>query len=328
MMLRRILALSLLSMLSACQAAPLSSLPRPMAAFAPQRPLNALNTPRSDWFASLPPNLQNYYAEARGQTGAALFESLSKIVSRSHTNSLGYGEARNFMYSTADNFKTQNQSGLLGVYSDVFIPGTSPSGNDYRERGDQNRDGTSGDFINCEHTWPQSFFNKSAPMVSDMHHLFPTLSKPNGMRGHHPFGEAREGRISYSTSSGSRLVIRSNRVKAAKAPVDAEEGLNAFSNADAVFEPGDRQKGNTARAMMYFWLRYRNGKIRSGDFDHQAFWASRVPMFRAWAEQVDPVDERERIRHDHIAQKQGNRNPFIDIPNLIALIGEDVISRP
>lgn len=319
---RRLLtALSLLSLLSAC-AAPLNPLPARMNSAANPM-LRQQAAARADWYAALPPNLQAYYAEAKGLTGMQLLDAMSRISARGH-QALSYGEARNFMYGTADNFNNRGVTGLVDVYSDLFIPGKTGNGNDYKERGDENRDGTSGDFINCEHTWPQSFFNKSLPMVSDMHHLFPTLSKPNGMRGHLPFGMASEGRVTYSTISGSKLVVRSGRTKLSKAPVDPEE-FSPFNNADAVFEPGNAQKGNTARALLYFWVRYQNQNVRGGDFDHNEFWASRVSMLRQWSEQADPIDERERTRHEMVAKRQGNRNPFIDIPNLASIIGEDAL---
>lgn len=322
----RLLALSLLTLITAtaCQSAPLT-------AFQPVNRFQSFNRPmqiqsRNDWYSQLPPALQSYYAEARGKTGKDLLQALHVIISRNH-NALDYGAARAYMYGIADNFKVNNQTGVVDVYSDLFIPGSTGNGNDYRERGDENRDGTSGDFINCEHTWPQSFFNKQLPMVSDMHHLFPTLSKPNGMRGHHPFGMASEGRVTYSTVSGSKLIVRSDRVAAPKSIAEPGD-LNPFMNADAVFEPGNQQKGNTARAMLYFYTRYYDKGIRSGDYEAQGFWSSRVPMFKQWAEQVDPVDERERTRHELVAQKQGNRNPFIDIPNLASIIGEQVLAQP
>ncbi|MGV3523318.1 MAG: endonuclease [Candidatus Sericytochromatia bacterium] len=315
-MFRRTLAISVLTLLAACQSAPLNANLR-----APVRFQSANNGAQTDWFSQLPPNLQAYYAEARGLTGAPLFEALHDIISRNHTP-YGYGEAKSFIYATADNFQVNNKPGVVAVYSDIFVPGSGGNGNAYKEQGDANKDGTSGDFINCEHTWPQSFFNKQMPMVSDMHHLFPTFSKPNGMRGHHPFGMASEGRVVYSTSSGSNLVMRSNRLSASTAPVDPEEGFSPFANGDAVFEPANKQKGNTARAMMYFWTRYKDSNVRSGDYNAQKFWNSRLSMFRQWSEQIDVVDERERARHEIIAKKQGNRNPFIDIPNLASLIGE------
>ncbi|MEZ0368421.1 MAG: endonuclease, partial [Candidatus Sericytochromatia bacterium] len=283
---------------------------------------------RADWFSQLPPHLQSYYADARGMTGQELFDTLHKIVARNH-KPLEYGAARAYMYGIADNFAPRGQKGLVDVYSDLFIPGSTGNGNDYRERSDENRDGTSGDFINCEHTWPQSFFNKSLPMVSDMHHLFPTLSKPNGMRGHHPFGMASEGNVVYTTASGSKLAVKGGLrqgISFSSVP-DPEKGILPFGNQDAVFEPGDHQKGNTARGLLYFYLRYHDQNIRSGEFDALNFWNKRVSLFHQWADQVDPVDERERARDELIFQKQGNRNPFIDIPNLTSLIGEPVLAK-
>jgi endonuclease I len=315
------LASSLLALIAGCQTLPLNPA---LLSQNPARFQAASRVNRNDWFSQLPPQVQGYYAEARGKTGPELFKTLSTIISR-NTTALGYGEARAYMYGTADNFSNRNRSGVVDVYSDLFIPGSSGNGNDYREQGDLNKDGTPGDFINCEHTWPQSFFNKQLPMVSDMHHLFPTLSKPNGMRGHHPFGMANEGRVVYSTISGSRLAVRGGRALSAATTPDSEKGMMPFGGEDAVFEPGNAQKGNTARAMLYFWMRYHTQNIRGGDFDARDFWNSRVSLFRQWAEQVDPVDERERTRHELIFKKQGNRNPFVDIPNLASLIGEQAM---
>jgi len=93
---------------------------------------------------------------------------------------------------------------------------------------------------------------------------------------------------------------------------------------DSVFEPGDRQKGNTARAMLYFYLRYYDQDIRGGDFQEQQFWDGKVSTFISWSS-MDPVDEQEKRRHDLAFKKQKNRNPFVDIPGLAVLIGENVL---
>lgn len=321
---RRSLALSFLTvtmtLLSACSQmgqAPLNSLSN-------VRAQNA-SAARDDWFSQLPPNLQSYYADARGKTGQALFDALHTITGRNY-HALDYGAARAYLYGTADNFTFNNQTGVVDVYSNLFIPGSGGNGDKYREPNDANKDGTPNDFINAEHTWPQSFFNKNMPMVSDMHHLFPTLSKPNGMRSNHAFGMASEGRVVYTTSSGSKLITRGGRPPAVSFSSVIEEKDNTpFSNSDAVFEPGDSQKGNTARAMMYFYMRYKDANIRNGNFSSD-FWAKRVGMFRDWAAK-DPVDERERTREELIFEKQGNRNPFTDIPNLASLIGDDVMAK-
>lgn len=283
----------------------------------------------TDWFQGLSPELQQYYAPARGKTGRDLFLALNQVIQKGQTVSQ-YGDAKAYLYATADNFSVQQQSGLNGAYSDTFIPGSGGNGNIYREQGDQNRDGTAGDFINAEHSWPQSFFGKNMPMVADMHHIFPTLSKPNAMRSNFPLGMAT-GVVVYQTSSGSKLGVVDKTGKYNPADIQRwfnlpwEQQPHDIIDRDlaAVFEPSDHQKGNSARAMLYFYLRYYNQNIRSGAYDEARFWDNNVRSFIQWA-QADAVDELETRRHELIAQRQHNRNPFIDIPNLARLIGEDV----
>ncbi len=319
---RFFLALSLLT-LTACQAQPL--LQTPGARSAPgQATFQARNTgsqASAQWFEQLSPDLQNYYAEARGKSGHELFQSLNRIVSRAKM--LDYGPGKSYIYAVAENHERGNKTGIMTAYSELFIPGSGGNGGSYREQGDSNGDGKSGDFINCEHTWPQSFFEKREPMRSDLHHLFPTLSVPNNRRGHHPFGMASEGKVAYSTSNGTKLALRGRALSYSN--VGALD-FDTLGKGEAVFEPANVQKGNTARAMMYFYLRFYNQNIRNGDYDAADFWLQRLEQFRQWSNQ-DPVNELEQRRNQLIAEKQGNRNPFIDIPGLIDLIGVNTIKE-
>jgi endonuclease I len=290
---------------------------------------NDLNT---TWFEKLRPDLQGYYASARGKTGVALFESLHDIIAQNN-KIIDYNTSKSFMYSTADNISVNGSHGLFDAYSYIFVPGKGGNGSSYKENGDANKDGHPNDFINCEHTWPQSFFNKQLPMVGDLHHLFPTMSVPNNMRGHLPFGMAK-GTVVYSTVGGSKLSVvdktGKNRPlpelqKIINLPYEQKEVI-MDKELDAVFEPGDRQKGNTARALLYFYLRYYDQNIRQGEFNKTNFWDSRVSTFINWSEAVDPVDENEIQRHEIVFKVQGNRNPFIDIPGLASLLGEEVLT--
>ena len=163
------------------------------------------NTIRTDWYETLRPDLQAYYAPAKGKTGAELFDALNNVISKGAKVS-DYKSAKSFMYSTADNIKVNGKSGVYDAYSYIFVPGSGGDGNSYTESADENQDGHPRDFINCEHTWPQSFFNKKAPMVADLHHLFPTMSVPNEMRNHFPIGMVK-GLIPYTTNGGSRLSL-------------------------------------------------------------------------------------------------------------------------
>jgi len=286
----------------------------------------------SDWFENLRPEVQSYYADAKGKTGADLFNTLHTIISKNNKIQ-SYSDSKSFMYSTIDNISLKNQTGVLDAYSEVFVPGSGGDGNKYLEIGDANKDGTAGDFINCEHTWPQSFFGKSLPMVADIHHLQSTLAVPNRMRSDFPFGEVEN--ASYTTIGGSKLGVASRtggtidiqklKKSLLNNPAKTHASDPISMNARGTFEPGDLQKGGTARAMFYFYLRYYDMGIRQGSFEKNGFWVSKVSTFKNWAEQVDPVNEIDMRRNDAVFKKQGNRNPFIDIPNLASLIGEDVL---
>lgn len=235
--------------------------------------------------------LPERYSEAEGLKGRELFLALHRITGKNY-KSHSYGSAKSHMYATVDNVSGK----VFAAYSGKFAKKT---GKRYLENGDENGDGVRGDFINCEHTWPQSKFGKSLPMVSDVHHLLSTFSKPNGMRGHWEFGIVDGGDVQYKTNYGSEL-------------------------GDKVFEPADPVKGNVARAIMYFYVRYHNRDIFQQTTGEEAdnFWFKRVPQFMEWSKN-DAPDDWEKSRNDAVEKYQGNRNPFIDYPAFVELIGVD-----
>ncbi len=206
-----------------------------------------------------------------------------------------YKASKAYMYSKADNTGCNGGPGIITAYSQLCVNGSGDNGDSYRERGDENADGVAGDFVNAEHVWPQSYFKSALPMVADLHHLMSTLSVPNGRRGNLKF--ARVSQATYTTSSGSKL---------------GKEG----------FEPDDSVKGNVARALFYFVGRYGDKNIRQG-MDYESFWTRNVPMLLEWNRQ-DPPDANELRRNDLVEAFQGNRNPFIDDPELADRIGEAV----
>ncbi len=229
-------------------------------------------------------------------SGEALFEYLHEAtVPAPRRYEPSYKASKAFMYSEADNTGCNGGPGIMTAYSQVCVPGSGSDGNSYKERGDANDDGVSGDFVNAEHIWPQSYFKSALPMVADLHHLMSTLSVPNGRRANLKF--AMVSKPTYSTSSGSKL---------------GKEG----------FEPDDSVKGNVARALFYFIVRYSDRNIRQG-MDYNSFWTKNVPMLLEW-NRMDPPDAAERRRNGLVEGFQGNRNPFIDDPSLADRIGEMV----
>jgi len=140
-------------------------------------------------------------------------------------------------------------------------------------------------IMNCEHTWPRSELFGAAE--TDLHHLFPTSSVANSKRSSFPFGM-----VASTTweDGGSKL------------------GLDADGN--TVFEVRPSNRGNTARAKFYVSVMY---SLEIPDTEEATL--------RAWS-QEDPVDATEQARNTAVEAVQGNRNPFIDDPSLIAQIAD------
>lgn len=205
-----------------------------------------------------------------------------------HT-ALGYDPARKLMFGKIDLEKTaQGQYFVKDVYCEKnhtdedfggkpsIGPGLLPS---------------SGNIINTEHTWPQSRFtgrfNKEM-QKSDLHHLYPTDSQMNSYRSSLRFGEVDkdlenlkcpQNRLGHSTLDGS-----------------------------TVFQPPAQHRGNVARAIFYFAMRYKM-KVSPAE----------VTVLQKWNKE-DPVDAKEVQRNNMIEDVQGNRNPFVDYPEWIDLI--------
>lgn len=146
------------------------------------------------------------------------------------------------------------------------------------------RSGANSVNFNCEHTWPQSLFNQNEPERADMHHLFSTDINANGQRGNLPFGIV-------SNASWS-------------------EGGSKLGN--GVFEPRDEQKGATARAMLYFVLRYQ---------DYSNFIDNQEATLINWHNTFEP-NAIEIARNERIYFYQKNRNPFVDHPEFAERINK------
>jgi deoxyribonuclease I len=143
--------------------------------------------------------------------------------------------------------------------------------------------------LNAEHTWPQSLFSKNFStdlQKSDLHILLPELSHINSQRSNHPFGYVNQ--ISNSSCRGAAL------------------GKSATGR--TVFEPHDAIKGNVARALFYFSIRYQ----KPIDPEQEV-------TLREW-HSLDPVNREEISRNEKVFQIQKVRNPFIDNADWVDLI--------
>lgn len=146
-------------------------------------------------------------------------------------------------------------------------------------------------ILNAEHSWPQSRFTKNFPegtQKADLHHLFPALNNLNSIRGNHPFGtvETEKNALCENTKFGTS------------------------TNGTTVFEPPMASRGNIARALFYFSVRYRT-----------TIDPLQESELRQWHE-LDPIDLDEVTRANEIFKIQKVRNPFIDHPEWVNEISD------
>ena len=200
--------------------------------------------------------------------------------------SLGYNDARRAMYSRID---ARDDGRVYGVYSGFSQPAA---------------DVTFLDPINAEHTVPQSWFGSAEPMRSDIHHLFPTHKDVNAARSSKPFGEVADTQTDrwFATTPAGELLVET-RVPTISPERFAEDDRDEF-------EPPEAQKGDTARAIFYFYTIYP-GHGRA----IEQIAADGLPFLLAW-HNADPPDARERERNERIEAEQHNRNPYVDHPEI------------
>lgn len=217
-----------------------------------------------------------YYSSTQNLSEEALKQALTTKLAQGYT-SLGYNTARDKMFMEIDNWRVNGRGASTNTTQCVYT-GRMVTG--YASRSAAQN---SPNNLNTEHTWPQSKFNSSEPMLSDVHHLFVTDATANSERGNNPFAmvASPDWSVGGSKSNGS------------------------------VFEVRDEQKGRTARAMLYFVVRYGN----QGDF----LTAQQENVLRQWALQFAP-DSIDRRRNNDVFAVQKNRNPFVDHPEFLERI--------
>jgi endonuclease I len=167
------------------------------------------------------------------------------------------------------------------------------------------RNGAAAVDFNTEHSWPQSLGADELPAFSDLHHLFTSDETANTQRSNHPFGEVVD-----TLWEGPEVALPGGGTERSVRGLDANENM--------VFEPRDSKKGDIARAILYFFVRYALDPEFEADLSN--FDIEEATLIQ-WHEQ-DPPDTFEKQRNAMVFRAQGNRNPFIDHPEWVAAIGD------
>ena len=231
---------------------------------------------------------QSYYNDLDlTKSGLALKQELATKIINTHSNFLSYTPGV-WEASKATDVNPDNASEVLLIY------GYSSTGTTARTRGINDNGGNSGDW-NREHTYPKSLGNPNLGTSgpgADAHHLRPSDVQYNGLRGSKAFADG-------SGNSG-----------------DVTGG----------WYPGDEWKGDVARMMMYMYLRYGDQCLPSvvGVGSSAATPDDMIDLFLEWnaEDPVSTIEDNRNNYHGNVANTyaQGNRNPFIDNPNLATQI--------
>ena len=166
---------------------------------------------------------------------------------------------------------------------------------------DKDAHGGNADDWNREHVWAKSHgdFGDAIGPGTDMHHIRPTDASVNSARSNLDF------------DNGGTIVY------------DGSTPTENYKDSDS-FEPRDEVKGDVARMIFYMAVRYEGDDgwpdLEINDLvNNSGPYMGKLSTLLEWHLE-DPPDEFEQNRNEVIFSFQGNRNPFIDYPELVELI--------
>ncbi len=236
-----------------------------------------------------------YYDSLDGKSGTDLFNAVKAVAKKGH-HAISYGDATWDAFRSTDVHTVNGQQCWWDMYSDnnVAISSGHPG-------------------LNIEHTVANSWWGGTKnDAYKDIVHLNPSNSDANSRKGNYPIGE-----ISGASTWNNGVTFVGH-------PVSGQGG-----GCSMVYEPHDMYKGDFARVFMYMFVVYdditwKEASSNSSDGKGRMYsysggkatllpWAS--DLILTWSAN-DPVSEKETSRNNGIYKEQGNRNPFIDLPDL------------
>ena len=238
----------------------------------------------------------DYFAAIDGvKGGAELKNALYNIIKDHKKISYGSGEDKTWgAFYTTDATIENGTRYVLDMYS-----------NEKRTFGSK---GSAVSGMNIEHSVAKSWWGGNQNNAyCDLHHLNPSDQNANSRKSNYPLGEL----TSVSWENGVTFVGKAN--------IDGSS-LNAY-------EPCDEYKGDFARVFMYMFTCYQD---LTWEYTWMNYEKSAYPTLKPWAVQLllkwhkqDPVSEKEINRNNAVFAIQGNRNPYVDYPQLADYVWGD-----
>ncbi|MCM1378033.1 MAG: endonuclease [Clostridium sp.] len=243
---------------------------------------------------------EEYYSAMNGKKKEAL-KSAAKQCVQSHKRLDYYNLPNQWQYSDVYPELVDGCKRWWEMYSNqVYLirPGQTPT------------QSYSANKMQREHSIPKSWWKQNGdveytPAYSDMWNLYPSDGSANQAKSNYPFG------IVATTSFDNGCTKVGGAV-------------TGYGGGSAkVFEPADEYKGDFARSIFYMATVYDDLPWVINYMFVKESW----PTLRPWAYEMllqwsrkDPVSQKEIVRNNSVDQSQGNRNPFIDFPELAEYI--------
>ncbi len=239
----------------------------------------------------------SYYQSIDGVTGGATLKTaLYSLIKEHERIDYGSGAAATWgaFYTTDRNAET-NQ--VYDMYS-----------SEVRYFGEK---GETISGMNIEHSLPKSWWGSTKnDAYCDLHHLNPSDQNANSRKGNFPLAELETESWNNGVTYVGKATINGSSVSA--------------------FEPCDEYKGDFARTYMYMFTCYQN-------LTYQYTWmnyeSSTYPTLKPWAVELllkwhkqDPVSDKEIARNNAVYSIQGNRNPYVDYPQLADYVWGDSVN--
>ncbi|MGS2720844.1 endonuclease [Paraglaciecola aestuariivivens] len=265
----------------------------------------------------------NYYDSVDTSTAQALHNSLHEIID----------DHQRFPYTSTStdtwdvlelaDQDPNNPNNVIDIYKNASYP----------------KQGGGNTFYNREHSWPKSYGfpndGSSNYPYTDMHHLFISDSGYNSSRSNKPYADCGVG--------CSEKITESNNGRGGSA---SESNWTEGSFTQGSWQTWSGRKGDVARALMYMAVRYEGGmhgvtsvtepdlvltddrtlieNSNTGSNGLVAYMGLRSVLIQ-WHKD-DPVDAFEIQHNDTVYAYQGNRNPFVDHPEYVACVFEQICS--
>ena len=235
---------------------------------------------------------EQYYRKAEGLRGTQLKEALHDLIQPSYVLAYGGGVGKTwtgFWYTDQmENMQVRDRYSNVVRY---LNPDMSAVSN-----------------MNIEHIWANSWWGHIKNNVyCDLFNLYPADATANGRKSNNPIGIV-DGTVSYT--NGVTKVGKSSSYR-------ADSLITAW-------EPAEQWKGDFARTYFYMATCYSHitslwttteGLLTVDPNSPLLMRPWVYNLMLEWAE-ADPLDEIEQQRCDAIYEIQGNRNPFVDYPEL------------